>query len=237
MNSLSIDDYIKSEAAFYERLVSVIGPQILLYCVTGSLARKDIILGWSDIDVLIVIKDYTPTLMRQVGDVLSAAGNQIKIGVSIFSLEEFNHRYFKDSKTYISLSLIKQGYYEPRIIGSSIALQIQSDDMRKNMNIYDFARFGHDIKRELLRTQYEYDEKKVYKLTILLLKIALWEKGISASGYAETLQKVSETLEGLDKRLTTPDVILNSPEEKAARYNDYVYILEWFRKNTNAIFQ
>ena len=235
--NLTKDDYLKKEKQFYELLTSALQTDILLYCVTGSLARNEIIPGWSDIDVLLVIKDYTPSLMEKISDVLYTTEGEIKIGTSIFSLEEFNHKYFKDSKTYISTSLLKQGYYKPRIIDPCIVLQAQDESLRKYMNIYDFARFNHDLKRELLRNPEEYDEKKVYKLAIILLKIALFEKNVVTFGYPETLQKATEVLEGFAERLVAPDIIMNTPENKAKRYNDYVHMFEWIRKNINAVFQ
>lgn len=235
--NLTKDNYLEKEKQFYELLISALQTDILLYCVTGSLARNDLIPGWSDIDVLLVIRDYTPSLMEKISDVLHTTGGEIKIGISIFSLEEFNHKYFKDSKTYISTLLLKQGYYKPRIIDPSIVLQTQDDSLRKYMNIYDFARFSHDLKRELLQKSEEYDEKKVYKLTIILLKIALFERNIITFGYTETLQKATEILDGFAERLVTPDIIMNIPENKAKRYNDYVHLFEWIRKNINAVFQ
>lgn len=239
MNKLNLtkDDYEKKERQFYELLTSAIQDEILLYCVTGSLARNDVIPEWSDIDILLVIKSYTPSLMEEISDALRATGGEIKIGISIFSLEEFNHKYFKDSKTYISIALLKQEHYKPRIIDSSVLLQEQDNALKKYMNMYDFARFSHDMKRELLQNQEKYDEKKVYKLAMILFKIALFENNVITFGYAETLQRTNEIFVGLAERLVTPEVIMGIPESKAKRYNDYVHIFEWLRKNINAVFQ
>lgn len=235
--NLTKDDYFEKEKQFYELLTSALQTDILLYCVTGSLARNELIPGWSDIDVLIVIRDYTPSLMEKISNVLRTTEGEIKIGVSIFSLEEFNHKYFKDSKTYISTLLLEKSYYKPRIIDPCIVLQTQDRSLRKYMNIYDFARFSHDLKRELLQNSKEYDEKKVYKLAIILLKIALFERDIITFGYTETLQKATEIFGDLAGQLVTPEVIMNIPENKAKRYNDYVHMFEWIRKNINAVFQ
>src|SRR3989344_4457129 len=100
---LTKEDYIKTEEQFYKALSSSILKDICLYCVTGSLGRDEVIPGWSDIDVLIVIKDYKKTTFECINNALSKINSGIKIGTTTFSIEEFNHQYFKDPKTYVSV--------------------------------------------------------------------------------------------------------------------------------------
>ena len=54
-----IAEYEKIEETFFRNIRDSLGENLALYCVTGSLARKDIIPGWSDIDILVVIKQYS----------------------------------------------------------------------------------------------------------------------------------------------------------------------------------
>ena len=56
------EDYFKCEEKFFANLTLVENNNILFYCVTGSLARNDLTLGWSDIDIILVIKKFTPQL-------------------------------------------------------------------------------------------------------------------------------------------------------------------------------
>jgi len=237
MNHLQQADYLSTEQRFYEDISTVLGEQLLLYCVTGSLARNELIPGWSDVDVLLVIARYDAAIFDSIRTALSSRDERIKIGVSIFSLEEFNNRYLKDSKTYISTSLINQGCYKPRVIKSDIVLQEPTTELRHYMNVYDFARFGHDLKRELLRGRIEYDEKKAYKTLVLLLKIMLYEQGMITLGYSDTLRESRKSLGSFWNRFVEPADILALQGEGTTRYDDYVAALEWLKENTDVIFR
>lgn len=234
--NISIEGYIKKEELFFQALSAIADKDVYLYCNTGSLGRGEIIPEWSDIDVLLVIKEYNKAIFEHINAALKKTGDDIKIGLTIFSLEEFNHAYFKDSKTYISIRLIREGRYQPRIMKPEIQLLHQNKIVKKYMDISDFSRFSHDIKRELLKKE-NYDEKKVYKLTIILLKICLYRKGIITLGYKETAVRAIKNLPGFEIKIPKPEAIFNDPGGKNKRYQIYLKILEWLRKNTNVIFQ
>lgn len=228
--------YIEAEEQFYKALLGLLDSEIRLYCVTGSLGRNDIIPGWSDIDVLLVVKDYSKNTFDCINKALSAARGGIKIGTTIFSSEEFNHAFLKDSKTHISEGFIKDGYYKPRIISPEIRLSKGNKILRRYMDISDFSKFSHEMKRELLRIE-EYNEPKVYKLVISSLKILLYQAGVVAMGYQDTLGKAPEYLPNFDLQLLSPEELLNSPEKSAKRYFIYLDFLEWVRVNADSIFR
>lgn len=232
----SIKNYVEKEEEFFNNLALDAEHDIYLYCNTGSLGRGEIIPGWSDIDILLVIKEYSQVIFKSIANALQKAGNDIKIGITIFSLEEFNHAYFKDSKTYISIKLISDGYYRSRIMKSEIQLLLQDKTLKKYMDITDFSRFSHDIKRELLKKE-GYDEKKVYKLITNLLKICLYQRGIVTLGYKDTIASATDSLPGFKIRIPEPETVLADLKGKKGRYQIYLQILEWLRKNTNVIFQ
>lgn len=232
---LTRKDYSETEERFYKILLRSLGSEIYLYCVTGSLSRNEIIPGWSDIDVLLVIKDYRKETFECINGALIAENSKIKIGITIFSIEEFNHNYLKDSKTYLSMKFIKDGYYKPRIISSEIKLLKEDKILRKYIDISEFSRFSHEIKRELLK-ETNYDEKKVYKLVITSLKILLNQTGVVTLGYQDTLRKAVEHLPNFKVSLFGPEIILSDPKNKIKRYSMYLDFLEWVRKNENLIF-
>lgn len=233
---ISDKNYLEKEGVFFKHLNSLMGQYIYLYCNTGSLSRGEVIPGWSDIDVLLVVNEYNKMIFESISNALEKAGNDIKIGVTILSLEEFNHTYFKDSKTYISIRLMGEGYYHPRIIKPEIKFKTQDKTLKKYMDIADFSRFSHDIKREFLKKE-SYDEKKVYKLIIILLKICLSQRGFVTLGYKETITSAIKDLPNFSVKIPEPEIIIANPESKNERYIIYLQILEWLRKNTNVIFQ
>lgn len=235
MNFLK-EDYSKVEKQFYNILLPLIGEDIYLYCVTGSLGREDIIPNWSDIDILLIIKEYSKLTLSCINNCLLKMNGDIKIGVTIFSLEEFNHEYFKDAKTYISIELISKGYYKPRIILPEVKLVLEDKTLGRYMDISSFSRFSHDIKRELLKMDDDYDEKKVYKLIIILLKIMLHQRGVITLNYRDTLSESIKYLPNFNINILEPIFIMTHPEGKKERFIVYLSFLEWLRKNTNVIF-
>lgn len=233
---LAKEDYIKTEVQFYESLLLSIKEEICLYCVTGSLGRNETIPGWSDIDVLIVIKDYKKVTFESINNALSKINSGIKIGTTIFSLEEFNHQYFKDAKTYVSINLIESGRYKPRIITPEIKLVRADEVLNKYMDIVCFSVCSHNLKRSLLKID-DYDENKVYKLIIVLLKITLSRLGIVAMGYKDTLAKASKYIPNFDIKIPEPEKIMAEPKNKTERYAIYFSILKWLDENTDRIFR
>jgi len=57
MDNKYLEKYQKVENDFFNFLDSRLSNELLFYCVTGSLARKNIIANWSDIDILIVFNE------------------------------------------------------------------------------------------------------------------------------------------------------------------------------------
>jgi predicted nucleotidyltransferase len=233
---LTKEDYTKTEGQFYEILLSSIKDEICLYCVTGSLGRNEIIPGWSDIDVLIVIKDYKKATFESISNALLKINSEIKIGTTIFSVEEFNHQYFKDAKTYVSIKFIEVDYYKPRVMTPEIKLVKANEVLNKYMDIVCFSGCSHDLKRSLLKID-GYDENKVYKLIIVLLRIMLSRRGIVAVGYKDTLVKAYEHIPNFDIKIPEPEKIMAEPEKKTERYTIYFGVLKWLDENTEGIFQ
>lgn len=58
MNGLTIEKYKETEEAFFDYLSKNLKENLFFYAVTGSVSRDDIIPGWSDIDMLVVIQEY-----------------------------------------------------------------------------------------------------------------------------------------------------------------------------------
>src|SRR3989344_5893549 len=111
-------DYFETEKNIFELLKKSLGTRLLFYCLTGSLARGKPVPGWSDIDILLVVDVYSPDFFALLESV--AMMGEIKVGMTFYSLEEFNERYFRDPKTHAALELIEKGIYIPRIISDEV---------------------------------------------------------------------------------------------------------------------
>ena len=115
MNRLTTEKYIETEETFFNYLSKNLKSSLLFYVVTGSMSRNDIIPGWSDIDVLVVVKEYSKKNASIVNKALLNNSSNIKIGLTLFSFSDFtNIELIKDPKTLHSIDLINQGACKPK---------------------------------------------------------------------------------------------------------------------------
>ena len=192
---LTSASYEQVENTFRKRLVELLGNQILLYCVTGSLGRNQIIPGWSDIDVFVIINEYNPQILQFLHDALSDNKSGIKIGVTIYSVKEYQHTdIFFDPKSQFTLELIKQGLYKPLIADPSITNALYA---KKNVvqwfDSINLTRLLFELKRNLLDFN-RGKERTVYKNIITILKILIYRRGIMCLSYTDTLVNAKEIL-------------------------------------------
>ncbi|OGI95463.1 hypothetical protein A2917_02800 [Candidatus Nomurabacteria bacterium RIFCSPLOWO2_01_FULL_42_17] len=236
LHEITKENYTNTENNFFASILKFFGEDLLLYCVTGSLSRNEVIPRWSDIDVLMVMKECNLVTLSKIENTLKQTQTNIKIGVTFYSLSEFNNLFFKDSKTYLSIRYISEKYYIPRILSSEIKIQLLPEEMFRHNDAFEFARFVHDLKRELLIKDIR-NERKVYKLSITLLKIALRQRGVVALGYKETIEKAEKNLPNFSEiHIMEPEEVMAKPEKIVERYETYGRIIEWVTKNTDTVF-
>ena len=221
-------DYARSEEKFFQTLMDSQSENILFYCVTGSLARNDIIPGWSDIDIILVIKEYSLNWFADLQSAISLSSGGLKIGTTTYSKEEFNHKFFKIPNTYIWTALIADGKYKPRVHDKTVTLPRTTPQMIREMDIFDVSKFMHTIKREMLDLE-RIDEKKIYKIFINLMKIFLKSKGVITFGYRETIDAFRASFPDSDNFLDYPEDILDNKTTLDERTKKYIAFLNWTR--------
>lgn len=220
---MAIERYYQIEENFYQRLSVRLKNKILLYCVTGGLGRGQIIDGWSDIDILLVFKTLNRDILLTIKEVLEKNKSNIKIGPTLYSLKEFNDSLYKDPKTYHNINLIVNKILKPRIISKKLHLKYYPD--LENLDNVDVAKAIHTIKRELLLGPKDFNEKKIYKLIIMIFKICLRNKNIECYAYDEIISKARKILR-YDKIIPRPEqIIADSDQEK--RYGNYLDFINW----------
>lgn len=236
LNVITKQDYIKVEERFFSLLSESLSKDLLLYCVTGSLARDEIIPRWSDIDVLLVVKKCDLLTLSKIDVAAREAQNKIKIGITFYSLSEFNNLLFKDSKTYLAVKFINEKHYIPRILSLDIKNDLPSEEILKHNDVFEFTTLFLHLKRELLEKDIR-DERKVYKLVITILKIALRYRGINTHGYEETITRTYKNLPNFNNiHIPDPKEILAKPDNILERYKTYVKIVEWIAENIDILF-
>ncbi len=228
MSSLTIEKYREKEGAFFDYLSKNLKENLLFYAVAGSVSRGDIIPGWSDIDVLVVIQEYNKKNTSFINKALLRDSSNIKIGLTLFSFDDFtNIKLFKDPKTLYSIDLIDQGICKPKIIDKKT---INSINKIKKISVWynkdSLASIIHSYKHALFPIN-KYDEKIVYKKLVTILKIILKQKGITAHSYSDVVSISKSKLNGFDIKLKTPIYIMKNLNTSLRRYNDYVKFLAW----------
>jgi len=233
MNSSVLIKYETVEKDFFDFLSKNLRDDLLFYAVTGSVSRRDVIFGWSDIDVLIVIKEYSNKSISIIDKALSLNSSGIKIGITFFSYRHFvNEKINKDSKTLYSIDLIDQGICKPKIFNQKIKNNILKVKHQKPFLWYSAASFTgilHGYKHALLPTS-NYNEKEVYKKLTTILKIILKQKGIVVHGYDEVFELSKNKLKGFDMNFNSPVYILKNPDISHERHKEYIKMLGWLEK-------
>lgn len=166
-------EYLNIEKNFFECLKSQLKDNLLFYCVVGSLGRSDVITGWSDIDIVLVVKEYSESILKIINFAVKNNSKIVKIGITLYAAGEFVKKAYQDPKTIHYIGLILNKTYKPRVCAPRIKLKLPSANRIKLFDSVDFTKILHALKRELLLGREQYDEKKAYKMVIALLKILL----------------------------------------------------------------
>jgi len=230
-NPVLVNKYYTLEKIFFNDLSSSLKGDLIFYCVTGSLARGDIIPGWSDIDLLLVLKKYNKKTFIAISNALSQNKTNIKIGLTFYVYEEFVSSFFKDPKTLHTIELIKRDIYKPKIFDRHIEKIINKNnyhDLSLWYDVVSFSRILHRYKRSLLPAN-NYDEKKTFKLLGTLLKIILRQLDIPAFGYKEIFKLSRKNLKDFNINFKQPEYIIRHPDTSLSRYANYIKFLDWLK--------
>jgi hypothetical protein len=216
-------EYLKIENDFFRDLKGRLGKDLLFYCLVGSLGRKDIVVGWSDIDILLIVRSYNHKILKDINSALSGNSTEVKIGITVYTPKEFMTR--RDPKTLHYIKSILKEVYRPRIAKKAIEILIPGKQILQLFDLVDYTKHLHVLKRELLLGR-DYNEKKVYKTVIAIIKIMLRSKGVMEFyGYDDVLKKTKIHLG--DFGFKDPGLIVKSNKLKNVRYDDYVKFLAW----------
>lgn len=158
--------------------------------IIGSSATKDVVVNWSDIDVIIVLKEY---IFEDI-EIIKKVSNsyEIKIGNTLYSKKEFENKNI-DSKTYYYLYLYNNGvmditYLDKNLIIPKITFEecllatriVLLNDLHnlKRLLTYDF------LSKQQLKTMYK-------KLYVIMKSVLIINKKFPKN-YEETFKMFSK---------------------------------------------
>ncbi len=229
MEKIGSQLYYNAEEKFFINLKKKLGKNLLFYCATGSIARRDVIPGWSDIDVLIVCKVWNKTVFKALNQSLALNKSGIKIGTTLYSLSEFNAYVFQDPKTFIAIENILDGKYLPRIHDKLVVLKKMDKILAKSISIVGFAKTLHLFKRELLLYP-SFNERSAYKLLTIMLRVLLLQKKIVTDGYESVWSIAKIYLPKFKIPQILPQDIINNRKGHFKRFGYYMEFLSWLEK-------
>lgn len=234
MKNLIKSDYKKIEKIFYNELVQDLGTDLVMYCLTGSLSRNEVIPGWSDIDVVLVIRDYNTITMKKIGECIKRNSREIKIGSTIYCVDEFNSGNFNDPKTNNIMELLYLGKIKPTFISILLKIKRPTKKLLINCNGIDVSKELHTLKRELISPKMS--EQIVYKrLTNIIRSLMIIKTGKISLGYKSVWSDAKNVLKGFNFPLLHPLDIMNEPTQLNKRIITYFQILEWLVRSEDML--
>lgn len=159
---------------------------LLLFSVVGSCGSETAILGWSDIDVFIIVKDFSFELVQWLNSLENKY--DIHIGINCFSLLQISKMEL-DIKCKWYLYYIQSGRIRPSFVSDTLKTRaISFSDIVKEEAFYE-NELRFSINRLLINN---HNTKKLFKDTVTLIKIHLRRKGFICVTLEEIFEKLYE---------------------------------------------
>ena len=172
---------------FYNNILKILNDKLLLFVIGGSCGRESVHEGWSDIDILIVLKEYKYSYVKEIQKIVYTYN--IKVGTTIYSKKEFEAGRI-DGKTMYSMyllenDLLKANFYDKHLKLPKVTLKmLKENDSRMILEAeHKLKRLLHDI---------NIDKKSIIKTLALIMKVNLIKKDIIPTKYEDIFYDFAE---------------------------------------------
>ena len=221
------NEYSKTIDLCIQSLKERLGNKLEMIYVIGSSATKDVIINWSDIDLIIVIEKYNIEDIKFIKKIVNSY--KIKIGTTIYSKKEFERKNI-DAKTYYYLYLYENGILDIRYLNKN--LKIPKITFEECSQVTKMILFNdlHNLKRMLIYKKLKKDQiKTLYKKIYVVMKSVLIINGEFPKNYKETFNMFSSKFdyEYFDYLKFIDDFINDNISEETIKiyaYNLIVYV-------------
>lgn len=156
-------DYVKT----------VFGSDLIALLIGGSISRKQYIENWSDIDLLLLVKRYNFEKCVELDRFLRQL--DIKTGCTIFSEYEVRNELI-DAKSLYSIYSYSSGQINSLLYGKIPLDFAVSFELIKQKSKMVISESIHKLKRLLYVDTTEKNQKEIFKLTVLIMKVFLMNK-------------------------------------------------------------
>ena len=176
-------------------IISTFKKSLLTIILGGSAGKNNVILGWSDLDLYIIVEKYDFNLIEEMYNNLKHS--KLHIGITIYSLEEVIKEKI-DSKTKVMLYEKKYYLFNPTIYGKNIFENIKINYIDiKNNDYLMLPNILHEFKRMYILAilNDKLEKRKYIKKLYSLIKIFLNTKGCFVYGYVNSFKRIISLIE------------------------------------------
>lgn len=194
------EEYKQSLCEVLDISKEILKNNLLSITLGGSGGKNNIIEGWSDLDIYIVLNNYNIEEVRYLQEKLSK--NKIHIGLTFYTLYEIENDLV-DFKTKIMVYEKNNYPVNPTLYGYNYFKDVSYSEVYEN-DMLNYPVVLQAFKRmyiEVLNNERKIDKPYVKKM-LLLMKCILSSHKIFAYGYNEVYQRYSIIVYQLEN--TTP---------------------------------
>ena len=190
LSIMIINEYKETIESYVESIRQQLNENLELIYIIGSSATEDIIINWSDIDCIIVLKRYNEKDMEIIKKISNSF--DVKIGNTIYSKKEFETGLI-DPKTYYYLLLYKEKvlkiqYKDNNLLIPSVNFRTCSN-ITKTILTIDI----HNCKRLLTYEKLDNGQvKTLFKKIYVIMKSVLIINNYRLKNYKETFELFHE---------------------------------------------
>lgn len=176
--------------SYIEKLKEQLKNNLEMIYIIGSSATEDVVVNWSDIDTIIVLKEYNYDNIEKIKKVSNSY--EIKIGNTIYSKKEFENRFI-DPKTYYYLYLYNSNILDIIYLNKDLIIpKITYEECVSATRIMLFNDL-HNLKRLLTYEMLSKQQlKTMYKKLYVIMKSILIINGKTPKNYKETFEMFSK---------------------------------------------
>lgn len=176
--------------SYVKRIIDKLKDNLEMIYIIGSSATEDVVANWSDIDVIIVLKEYVIEDIEIIKKVSNSY--EIKIGNTLYSKKEFENKYI-DSKTYYYLYLYNNNVLDITYLNKDLIIpKITFEECLLATKIV-LLNDLHNLKRLLTYDFLSNQQLKVmYKKLYVIMKSILIINKKFPKNYEETFKMFSK---------------------------------------------
>ena len=185
-----MNSYSKDINKYVEMVKREFKEDVALVLIIGSSCSNMVIENWSDIDSILVLKEYNAGIIDKIKKITNQFS--IKIGTTVFTETEFNLKKV-DPKVYYHLYLLDKNQIELQYKRKDFLLPTVSFDEVKINYLVDYYHVKHEVRRMFLYDELEKDKyRAIFKKLYIIMKSRLIIDGKLPKNYEETFTTYSK---------------------------------------------